>query len=67
MINAWLVTGSGWALFHSPLPWQIVLSLLPTILVIPCLVQHRANVWIGVVLHVMVNGSGFIAVASGLV
>ena len=67
MINASLVSGSGWALFHSPLPWQIVLSLLPTILVIPCLVQHRANVWVGVVLHVMANCPGFIAVAFGLV
>ncbi|HZD51950.1 MAG TPA: CPBP family intramembrane glutamic endopeptidase [Woeseiaceae bacterium] len=64
---AWLVSGCGWALFHMALPWQILVSLVPTIFVIPYLVQRRSNVWVGVVLHVFVNGPGFIAVALGLV
>jgi membrane protease YdiL (CAAX protease family) len=63
---AWVVSGFGWALFHVALPWQILISLIPTFFVIPYLVQRRGNVWIGVVLHVFVNGPGFIAVALGV-
>lgn len=62
---AWLVSGAGWALFHVALPWQILATLAPTILIIPFLVQRYKNVWIGIVLHVFVNGSGFLAVAFG--
>jgi hypothetical protein len=64
---AWLLSGFGWAMFHVALPWQILVSLIPTIFVIPYLIQRRANLWIGVVLHVFVNGPGFIAVAFGVV
>jgi hypothetical protein len=36
------------------------------LLVIPFLVQRRRSVWIGAVLHVLVNGPGFLAAAFGL-
>ena len=61
----WVVSGSGWMLFHIALPWQILLSLTPTMFVIPYLIQRRQNVWVGAILHSIVNGSGFIAVAFG--
>jgi hypothetical protein len=63
--SAWCISGVGWGLFHVALPWQILLSLAPTLFIIPYLVQRRANTWIGVALHVLVNGSGFLAVALG--
>ena len=65
--HAWVISGLGWAVFHLALPWQILASLAPTIFVIPYLVQRTANVWVAVVLHVFVNGPGFLAVAFGLV
>lgn len=65
--RAWLVSAAGWALFHIAMPWEIILSITPTVLVIPYLVQRRKNVWIGVVLHGLVNGPGFLAVAFGMV
>jgi len=64
--RAWLVSGLGWGLFHLALPWQIVLSIAPTLLVIPYTIQRTGNVWPGVLLHVLVNGSGFLAVAFGI-
>jgi hypothetical protein len=63
---AWLISGLGWTLFHLALPWQIVVCLAPTMFVIPYLIQHRANVWVGVILHMFVNGPGFFAVGFGL-
>ena len=60
--SAWFISGVGWGLFHVALPWQILLSLAPTLFIIPYLVQHRANIWIGVVLHALVNAPGFVAV-----
>ena len=63
---AWLVSGAGWALVHIAMPWQIIVLLAPTLAVIPFVVQRRRNVWIGVALHMLVNGPGFLAVAFGL-
>ena len=64
--SAWLINGLGWGIFHVALPWQILVSLVPTVFVIPFVVQRQTNVWIGVVLHVLVNASGFLGVALGL-
>jgi len=61
-----LINGLGWGIFHVALPWQILVSLVPTVFVIPFVVQRQTNVWIGVVLHVLVNASGFLGVALGL-
>ena len=63
---AWLISGLGWGLFHIALPWQILLSLAPTLFVIPYVIQRRENVWTGVVLHVIVNAPGFLAVTLGV-
>ena len=63
--SAWIISGLGWGLFHVAL-WQILLSLFPTLFVIPYIVQRRANVWTGVILHILVNGPGFLAVALGV-
>jgi hypothetical protein len=65
--SAWLISGIGWGFFHLALPWQLLVALIPTVLVIPWLIQQRANIWPGVVLHALVNGSGFLAVTLGLV
>jgi CAAX prenyl protease-like protein len=63
--SAWFISGLGWGFFHLALPWQILLSLAPTLFIIPYVVQRRANTWIGVVLHALVNAPGFLAVVLG--
>jgi len=32
---AWLVNGAGWWLMHIAFPWQVLLTPLPTVLVVP--------------------------------
>ena len=64
---AWLLNGLGWALFHTAFGWQIGLTLLPILLILPYIVKMSQNAWIGVIIHAGINGPGFKAVAFGLV
>lgn len=63
---AWLVHGAAWLIFHIPFGPVLLLVLAPTTFLLPYVVQHRQNSWIGVVIHAGLNGPGFIAVAFGL-
>lgn len=64
---AWLVNGAGHLLLHLPTGLPILLTLWPTALILPYVVQRRRNTWVGVVIHAALNGPGFVAVAFGLV
>lgn len=64
---AWIINSALWTMFHIPFGWSLILMTIPTLMIIPYIVQKRANTWIGVILHVGINGPGFIAVALGLV
>jgi membrane protease YdiL (CAAX protease family) len=64
---AWLIQGLGWLLFHLPFGPAIMLTVTPTIFILPYVAQQRRNSWTGVVIHAGLNGPGFIAVAFGLV
>jgi len=59
---AWLANGIGWMLFYV----AIFVALWPILFVLPYVVQHRRNSWIGVIVHAGLNGPGFLAVAFGL-
>lgn len=63
----WIYHGFFWMLFHIAFGWQLIISLLPIMFIQSYLVQKRKNSWIGVIIHAGLNGSGFIAVAFGLV
>lgn len=63
--SAWMVSGACWALFHAAMPWQIIAILVPTLAIIPFVVQRRRNVWCGVILHILVNGPAFVAIVLG--
>jgi membrane protease YdiL (CAAX protease family) len=62
---AWVVNGAGWFLFHIPFGSTLLLMVVPVVVVIPYVVQRRANTWIGVAIHALLNGPGFVAVALG--
>ena len=64
--RAWLANGTGWLLFHIAFPWQVLVALAPTTLVLPYIVQRRRNTWIGVLIHAALNGPAFLALAFGL-
>lgn len=64
---AWLVQAFGWGLFHFSFGWQILITLLPILFILPWIVQRRKNTWIGVLIHAGLNGSSFLAIAFGLI
>ena len=62
---AWIVNCVLHLVFHIPFGWSLILMTFPIIMVIPYLVQKRANTWIGVILHGGINGPAFIAISLG--
>jgi len=63
---AWIIQGIGWGLFHIAFGWQLLITLLPILFILPYVVQKRKNSWIGVLIHAAINGPGFVAIALGL-
>lgn len=62
----WLFHGIGWGLFHIAFGWQLLITLLPIIFVQSYVVQRRKNTWVGVIIHGVINGPTFLAIAFGL-
>jgi membrane protease YdiL (CAAX protease family) len=62
----WLVHGILWGIFHLSFGWQLLLTLAPTLLILPYIVQKQKNSWIGVIIHSGINGPSFIAISFGL-
>ncbi|MEX1140645.1 MAG: CPBP family intramembrane glutamic endopeptidase [Bacteroidota bacterium] len=64
---AWIFNGLLWAIFHIGIGWRITIVLLPIEFIVPYVVQKRQNTWLGIIIHGLYNGSGFIMVALGVV
>lgn len=62
----WAVQGVGWACFHIAFGWQLLVTMLPLLFILPYVAQRRANSWTGVVIHAVINGPAFILIAFGL-
>ena len=61
----WMVHGALWSMFHVAFGWQLMLILAPLLFVLPYVVQRSKNTWAGIVIHGLINGGGFLAVALG--
>jgi membrane protease YdiL (CAAX protease family) len=64
---AWLVNGVLWGSFHVAFGLGNLLVLLPTLVCVPLIAQHRRNTWLAVLMHAGLSGPGFVALALGLV
>ena len=64
---AWLIHGLGLALFHLPLGLELTVILTPYLFGLPWVVSRQKNLWCGFIVHGLLNGGGFLAVALGLV
>jgi len=62
---ALLVYGSGWGLFHVAFGWKMMVPLIPILFIQSYIVQRTKNSWNGVVIHSIVNGPTFLAIALG--
>ena len=63
---AWILNGVLWAIFHIGIGWRIAIVLLPIEFIVPYVVQKRQNTWLGIIIHGLYNGSGFVMVALGV-
>jgi membrane protease YdiL (CAAX protease family) len=63
---AWIINGAGWAIFHIAFGWQLLLTMMPILFILPYIVQKTKNSWTGVIIHAAVNGPSFIAIALGV-
>jgi len=64
---SWLIHGFFWGIFHIGFGLQLLITLIPILFILPFIVQKRENSWIGVVVHGVVNGPAFIAIALGII
>jgi membrane protease YdiL (CAAX protease family) len=64
---AWVLNAALWAIFHVGIGWRIAVVLLPIECIVPYIVQRRGNTWLGIIIHGLYNGTGFILVALGAV
>ena len=65
--HAWLINGLGWGIFHIAFGWQLLITLIPIILILPYIVQKTKNSWTAVIIHGGLNGPSFIAICFGLI
>ena len=63
--SAYFWHGLGWLIFHIPFGWGLIATMLPLLILLPRAVQKQQNSWIGVILHAVINGPAFIAIALG--
>jgi len=63
----WMYHGLLWGIFHLAFGWQLLLTLLPILFLLPYIVQKKKNSWIGVVIHAGINGPSFIAISFGVI
>ena len=64
---AWLIHGFGWGLFHIAFGWQLLITLIPILFLLPYIVQKTKNSWVGVIIHGGLNGPSFLAICFGLI
>ena len=62
----WTLNSLGWLLFHLAFGWKLVILLLPILIINPFIVQKTKNTWTGILIHGLINGSGFLLITLGV-
>jgi len=60
--KTWVVAALGWTLFHVSFGWTLLITLLPILIIQPLVMQKTQNTWSGIIIHALVNGTGFLLV-----
>jgi membrane protease YdiL (CAAX protease family) len=63
----WTLNSLGWLLFHVAFGWKLVVLLLPILIINPFIVQKTKNTWTGILIHGIINGSGFLLITLGVI
>lgn len=62
----WIWHGLFWLMFHLPFGINLLITLLPIIFITSYAVQKTKNTWTDIMIHTVINGSGFILIAFGV-
>jgi len=62
----WVVHGFFWLIFHLPFGINLIITLLPIIFINSYAVQITKSTWTDIIIHAVINGSGFILIAFGV-
>ncbi|UCF64443.1 MAG: CPBP family intramembrane metalloprotease [bacterium] len=65
--TTWMVHGLLWTFFHLPFGWNLMFTLLPILFLTSYLVQITRSTWTDIVIHTIINGTGFLLIAFGIV
>lgn len=63
----WVMNSVAWGLFHLSFGFNLMITLLPILIILPFAVNRQKNSWIGVILHAGLNGPSFLAISFGLI
>jgi len=63
----WFVHGLLWSVWHLPMGFDLVLSAIPILFILPAIVQIRKNTTIAILIHTLFGAFGFLSLAFGLV
>jgi membrane protease YdiL (CAAX protease family) len=63
----WLVHGCCWWMFHIPFGVALLVTLVPIIFITSLVVQLTKSTWPDIIIHTLINGSGFLLVVLGAI
>lgn len=63
----WLIHGLFWAIWHLPMGLNLVFASLPTLFILPLIIQFGKNTSIAIVIHATFGATGFLVLAFGIV
>jgi membrane protease YdiL (CAAX protease family) len=63
--HAWWIHGLGWLAFHLAFGFPMAMFVIPIVFVQSWVCVRRESTTIGIVIHGLINGPGFVAVALG--
>jgi membrane protease YdiL (CAAX protease family) len=63
----WILNSFFWFVFHLSFDFQLLITLLPILILLPYLVQKYQNTWIGIIIHALYNGPIFVLITFGVI
>ncbi len=66
-MNGWIVNSIFWLMFHLAFDYELILTLIPILFILPYVVQKYKNTWIGIIIHALYNGPIFILITLGVI
>ncbi len=63
----WFAHGTCWMIFHLPFGSNLLIAVMPIIYITSYAVQKTKNTYVDIIIHAVINGSGFLMIALGVI